>query len=357
MFVDIVGFSAMMSRDDEATTARVVGFHRRVDSMVGDHHGRVVATAGDSVFAVFDSIVEAVECAAALQRTLAADGDDLIMVRIGMHFGDVLIEGDDLSGDGVNIAARLEELAPPGGIAVSDVVYQEVRGRLPFTDAGPHTLKNIDRKVRVYRVSPTAFGYPESALAVVSDRDDLDDLDLNIEGLDGGIVAARDVAAIIREQLAARGIRRGSEDSDADGLGAPGRPTVPRPAPSPSGVLSSAGFWVRVTGGSLLLASRPSGWTDNGLYPLVGSILVAGALAALIAALSRKRSVAAAATRGRAFAIMVSAVGLAAGGWFLDGTVSRAIVWISAAAIGGPALITMIKGTPRRAGGVEAEGG
>ena len=355
MFLDIVGFSAMMSRDDEATTARVVGFHRRVESMVGDHHGRVVATAGDSVFAVFDSIVEAVECAAALQRTLAADGDDPIMVRIGMHFGDVLIEGDDLYGDGVNIAARLEELAPPGGIAVSDVVYQEVRGRLPFTDAGSHTLKNIDRKVRVYRVSPTALGYPESASAVVAGRDDLDALD--IEGFDGGIVAAGDVAAIIREQLAARGIRRGSEEPEVDGLRTPGRPTVPRPARSPSDVLSSAGFWVRVTGGSLLLASRPSGWTDNGLYPLVGSILVAGALAALIAALSRKRSVAAAATRGRAFAIMVSAVGLAAGGWFLDGTVSRAIVWISAAAIGGPALITMIKGTPRRAGGVEAESG
>jgi len=342
MFLDIVGFSAMMSRDDEAATARVVGFHRRVESVVGAHHGRVVDTAGDSVFAVFDSIVEAVECAAAIQRGLAAaDGTvegggvgEAIMVRIGLHFGDVLVEGENLFGDGVNIAARLEDLAPPGGIAVSDVVFQEVRNRLPFVDAGSHTLKNIDRKVRVYRVPPGAFGHPASVAP-----DDLDDLDLAIDGLEDGTIAVRDLAAAVRARLAARTARhRESAVPEVDGPPPP--PTPPRQPRTPAAVLASGGFWVRVTGGALLLASHPSGWTENGLYPLLGAILVAGALGSLVGAIAGTRS-----TRGRAFGVLVSAIGLAIGALFLEGTVSRAVVWVVAAATGGPAIISMIRGS------------
>jgi class 3 adenylate cyclase len=330
MFLDIVGFSAMMSRDDEAATARVVKFHRRVEALIGEHHGRVVDTAGDSVFAVFDSIVDAVECAGAVQRGLATD-DDVIMVRIGLHFGDVLVEGDNLYGDGVNIAARLEDLAPPGGIAVSDVVYQEVRNRLPFVDAGSHTLKNIDRKVRVYRVPPEAFGHPVAP-------DDLDDLDLTIDGLEDGTIAVRDLAAVVRERMATRSARqRGTASEIIDPSSA--SPKLPRPPRTPLAVLTSGGFWVRLTGGALLVASHPSGWTENGLYPLVGSILVAGALGSLIAAIAGTRS-----TRGGAFAVLVSAIGLAIGALFLEGTVSRSVVWVLAAATGGPAIITMIRG-------------
>lgn len=346
MFLDIVGFSAMMSRDDEAATARVVAFHRRVEALIGTHHGRVVDTAGDSVFAVFDSIVDAVECAGAVQRGLATD-DDTILVRIGLHFGDVLVEGETLYGDGVNIAARLEDLAPPGGIAVSDVVYQEVRNRLPFVDGGSHTLKNIDRKVRVYRVPPEAFGHPVSA-EVDDARDDLDDLDLAIDGLEDGTIAVRDVAAAIREQVARRAARRTprghralerAEHGAESALEPPSPPEPPRRPRTPSDILTSGGFWVRLTGGALLIASHPSGWTKNGLYPLIGSILVAGALGSLIAAISGTRS-----TRGGAFAVLVSAIGLAIGALFLGGTVSRAVVWVVAAATGGPAIVTMIRG-------------
>jgi len=362
MFLDIVGFSAMMSRDDEAATARVVRFHRRVETLIGDHHGRVVDTAGDSVFAVFDSIVDAVECAGAVQRGLATADDavesaaevrrgsvtsaDAIMVRIGLHFGDVLIEGDNLYGDGVNIAARLEDLAPPGGIAVSDVVYQEVRNRLPFVDGGSHTLKNIDRKVRVYRVPPEAFGHPAPA-GVDDTGDELDDLELTIDGLEDGTIAVRDVAAAIREQLAKRAARRTLRDRAALGsTGGDDEPALPPPPPEAphrprrlSDILGCAGFWVRLSGGVLLLASRPSGWTENGLYPLLGAILVAGPVGSLIAAIVGRRS-----TRGGAFALLVSAIGLAAGALFLEGTVSRAVVWVLAAATGGPALVTMIRG-------------
>jgi len=350
MFLDIVGFSAMMSRDDEAATARVVGFHRRVEALIGSHHGRVVDTAGDSVFAVFDSIVDAVECAGAVQRGLATDDGaverasavqrglvtdaDAIMVRIGLHFGDVLVEGDNLYGDGVNIAARLEDLAPPGGIAVSDVVYQEVRNRLPFVDGGSHTLKNIDRKIRVYRVPPEAFGHPVSAS---TEPDDLDDLDLTIDGLEDGTIAVRDLAAVVRERIAARSARHRSAAMEVNDPAS--APEPPRPPRSPSAVLASGGFWVRLTAGALLVASHPSGWTENGLYPLVGSILVAGALGSLIAAIASTRS-----TRGGAFAVLVSAIGLAIGALFLEGTVSRAVVWVVAAATGGPAVITMIRG-------------
>lgn len=338
MMLDIVGFSRMMSRDDEAATARVVGFHRRIESVVGDFHGRVVDTAGDSVFAVFDSIVEAVEGAASVHRLLAAEaGDDPILVRIGLHFGDVLIEGDNLYGDGVNIAARLEALAPPGGIAVSDVVYQEVRGRLPFTDTGAHTLKNIDRTVRVYVVPPTAFGFPE---AVATSGHELA---LDIDGLDG-ILAAKDIAAIVREQVASRAAQR----SDGDRRPALARHIeVPRAPRTVSWVLSSGGFWVELVGGGALLGSRSAGWTENGLYPLIGCVLVAQAIGRLIAAATRGRAVAGVATRGRAFAALLGAVGLGLGSLFLEGAVSRAIVWVLAAGIGGPALVQAIRGAPR----------
>jgi adenylate cyclase len=119
LMADIVGFSRMMGRDDEGTTERVVRFRSGVETLTESHGGRVVDTAGDSVFAVFESIVMALECATAIQQWLAKDdGEDRIMVRIGLHFGDVLVHDTSLFGDGVNIAAvssnwRRQVASPP----------------------------------------------------------------------------------------------------------------------------------------------------------------------------------------------------------------------------------------------------
>ncbi len=318
MMLDIVGFSRMMGRDDEATTSRVVRFHGRVDAIVVEHGGRVVDTAGDSVFAHFDSIVEAVECAAGIQRMLAVEsGPEPIMVRIGLHFGDVLVEGDDLYGEGVNIAARLEGLSPPGGLAVSEVVYQEVRTRLPFTDAGTHTLKNIDRRVRVYCVSPTAFGHPEVGLAVIDD--------MTTEGFDDGTLVARDIAAMMRDRIA-----QNSADRTIQRVR-----RIPRTElRSAADVLSSGAFWFQGVAGGLLVASRPTGWTANGLYPLVGAVMLGAAIGALAGAVVRRPGVAA----------LFTAIGIGVGGaLFLSGTTSRAVAWILAAAVGGPAIVSIVR--------------
>ena len=154
-----------MGRDEEGTTARIVDFHVRVRSIVESHGGRVVSTAGDSVFGDFDSVVEALDCAAEIQGNLHAANrgmvaDDRIDVRIGLHLGDVIVEEYNVFGEGVNIAARLEQLADPGGIVLSEAVYQQVKARseLPITEIGTRTLKNIEEPIRVFRIGPEAFG-------------------------------------------------------------------------------------------------------------------------------------------------------------------------------------------------------
>jgi class 3 adenylate cyclase len=147
---------------DEAGTVQALREHRTAtDPLIAEHRGRIVKTTGDGVLIEFGSVVSAVECALALQ-TLAAErnagiaGDRRMEWRIGVHIGDVLIEGDDILGDGVNIAARLEAIAEPGGIGVSDDAFRQVRGKVEaeFVDLGEQSLKNIARLLRVYSVRP-----------------------------------------------------------------------------------------------------------------------------------------------------------------------------------------------------------
>ncbi len=158
---DVAGYSRLMGLD-EVDTLQALTAHREVmDRLIADHGGRIANTAGDSVLAEFPSAVDAVRCAAQVQETLAAANQDRpeekrLQFRIGVHVGDVMVRGGDLLGDGVNIAARLEGVAEPGGICISQTAYGYVRKVLPltFTDLGPQKLKNIDEPVRAYALSP-----------------------------------------------------------------------------------------------------------------------------------------------------------------------------------------------------------
>lgn len=155
---DVVGYSRLMGLD-EAGTAQAMRAHRTaVDPIVRRHGGRIVKNTGDGVLLEFPSIVAAVECAVSVQATMAERNTHLpedrrMLFRIGINLGDVLIDGDDILGDGVNVAARLEGIAPPGGICISDNVHQQVLGKLDvaFEDMGPQSLKNILRPVRAWR--------------------------------------------------------------------------------------------------------------------------------------------------------------------------------------------------------------
>src|SRR5262245_8257953 len=170
---DVAGYSRLMGQD-EAGTARALREHRiAADPLVAKHGGRIVKTTGDGALIEFGSVVGAVECALALQR-LAADrntdvpGERRLEWRIGVHLGDVLVEGDDILGDGVNIAARLEGIAEPGSICISEAAYRQVRGKIDteFTDIGEQSLKNIARPLGVYRVgSKSALPEPVTASA------------------------------------------------------------------------------------------------------------------------------------------------------------------------------------------------
>jgi len=156
---DAVGYSRLMAGDEEGTM-RVLAAHRAViDGIIEFHEGRIVNTAGDSVLAEFASPVQAVRCAVEIQDALRARNDSLpenqrLQFRIGVNLGDVTVKGDDLLGDGINVAARLESVADPGGICVSSSVYDQIAGKLDlgFVDIGAKSLKNIDRPVRIYRV-------------------------------------------------------------------------------------------------------------------------------------------------------------------------------------------------------------
>ena len=154
---DVAGYSRLMGLD-EVGTARTLREHRKVtDALVEKHGGRLVKSTGDGVLLEFPSVVDAVECAVAVQEVMAQRNEGIpqdrrMLFRIGINLGDILIEGDDILGDGVNIAARLEGIAEPGGICVSSSAYDQVRGKVEveFTDLGEQRLKNIDRPVRVY---------------------------------------------------------------------------------------------------------------------------------------------------------------------------------------------------------------
>ncbi|MEE9250406.1 MAG: adenylate/guanylate cyclase domain-containing protein [Alphaproteobacteria bacterium] len=164
---DAVGYSRMMGKDEE-DTLRVLTAHRAViDGIIEFHEGRIVSTAGDSVLAEFTSSVEAVRCAVEIQEALKTRNDALpeerrLFFRVGVNLGDVMVKGDDLLGDGVNVAARLESIAEPGGICISSSVYDQIAGKLNlgFVDAGQQALKNISKPVHVYRVAGTGAAAP-----------------------------------------------------------------------------------------------------------------------------------------------------------------------------------------------------
>jgi TolB-like protein/class 3 adenylate cyclase len=164
---DVVGYSRLMEADEEATVSTLSTYREIIDGLVASHHGRVFGSAGDSVIAEFASPVEAVRCAVDIQRELEAHNVDLpedrrMRLRIGVNLGDVIVEGDNLLGDGVNIAARLEALAEPGGISLARSVFDQVKKQLDlgYEYLGEHEVKNIAEPVPVYRVltAPEAAG-------------------------------------------------------------------------------------------------------------------------------------------------------------------------------------------------------
>ena len=160
---DAVGYSRMMGANEEGTL-RVLRAHRAViDGIIAFHNGRIVNTAGDSVLAEFESAVEAVRCAVEIQDALKTRNDalpeaDRMLFRIGVNLGDVMVSGDNLHGDGVNVAARLESAAEPGGVFIASSVYDQIAGKLnlSFVDIGSRELKNIARPIHVYKLSGTA---------------------------------------------------------------------------------------------------------------------------------------------------------------------------------------------------------
>ena len=159
---DVVGYSRLMA-SDEAGTLAALKRHRQMvfEPAVAAHQGRIVKLIGDGSIVEFASVVDAVNCALSVQRS----GDSLqdeslhqpkIVLRIGINLGDVIIEGDDIYGDGVNIAARLEPVAEPGGICISSIVNESVGNRIDanFEDGGHISVKNIDRPIRIWRWHP-----------------------------------------------------------------------------------------------------------------------------------------------------------------------------------------------------------
>ena len=173
---DVVGYSRMMREDESGTLAQLKTLRKEVfDPRTAEHNGRIVKTTGDGVLVEFASAVDATECALKIQRTLAQRNEDVpegyrFELRIGINLGDIIVDGDDIYGDGVNVAARLEGLCDTGEVYVSAVVHDQVEGKISaaFDDLGEHTVKNIDKPLRVYRVSAgkSSAAVAEAATAV-----------------------------------------------------------------------------------------------------------------------------------------------------------------------------------------------
>jgi adenylate cyclase len=170
---DIAGYSRLMGADEVGTLAALKA-HRReiVDPTIAQHHGRIVKTTGDGMLVEFASAVDAVTCAVAVQEKMADQTGEgpRIQFRVGINIGDIIIDGDDIFGDGVNLAARVENECEPGGVCLSSGAFDQVRGKtsLAFDDLGEKSLKNIDRPVRLYAVRSAAFS--TKATAAVGDK-------------------------------------------------------------------------------------------------------------------------------------------------------------------------------------------
>jgi adenylate cyclase len=162
---DVAGYSRLMGVDETGTHRRLMAYREAIDELVVRHEGRTVGTAGDSVLADFPSVIEALKAAVDVQEALRARNERLpaeqrLEFRIGINLGDVIVDGRDIFGDGVNVASRVQGLAEPGGIAISGAVYDQVSNKLDlqFRDRGNHTVKNIAAPVRVYTVEAQGAG-------------------------------------------------------------------------------------------------------------------------------------------------------------------------------------------------------
>ena len=156
---DIAGYSRLMHEDESATVRDLKRHQGVILPLIGRHGGRIIDTAGDGIMAEFPSVIGATECAVEIQTPMAERNHQVpesrrMRFRIGINLGDVIHDETRIYGDGINIAARLEALAQPGGVLVSSTVHDQVRGRLPFTfeDVGERQVKNIERPVRVYEL-------------------------------------------------------------------------------------------------------------------------------------------------------------------------------------------------------------
>jgi class 3 adenylate cyclase len=160
---DVGGYSRLMGEDETGTLVALKSRRKQIlDPLVGKHQGRIFKVTGDGVLVQFGSAVDAVACAIDLQQAMASANADhpenrRIVLRIGINLGDVIVEGNDLYGDGVNIASRLEGIAEPGCILISSAAYEQIKNKIPaaFVDLGPQKLRNIDESIRVYRVADT----------------------------------------------------------------------------------------------------------------------------------------------------------------------------------------------------------
>jgi adenylate cyclase len=163
LHADVVGFSRLMGEDETGTHQALGQLRRGVDPLIATRGGRIVGTAGDSLLADFPSVVDALNCALEMQRASRVINDPMppqrrLELRIGVNLGDVIIDGDDIFGDGVNIAARIEALAKPGSVCISHTVYEQVKNKLDldYRPLGSHRVKNIAEPVRAYEVRDAA---------------------------------------------------------------------------------------------------------------------------------------------------------------------------------------------------------
>ena len=172
MATDVVGYSRLIRADEEGTLEALKALRADlIDPKIAEHHGRIVKLMGDGMLVEFASVVDAVHAAVQTRQAVTDHNADVpadrrIEFRIGINLGDVVIDGDDIQGDGVNVAARLEGMAEPGGICVSGMVYEGVRDRInfKFEDMGEQQVKNIDRPVRVLH-RPVEAATPNRTLA------------------------------------------------------------------------------------------------------------------------------------------------------------------------------------------------
>ncbi len=327
LMADVVGFSKMMERDEEGTTSRILEFHSQVRETVEQHGGRVVGTAGDSVFGDFDSIVEALDCATAIQRYLHAENaaisqEERLEARIGLHLGDVLVEEYNVFGDGVNIAARLEQLADPGGIVLSEAVYQQVKTRsdLPFEEMGTRTLKNIEQSIRLYRIGPDAFGgdpveRPPAKREPSEARSETGQVIRNtieriVDKVESEIDEAHREGRFVPEDIV---IDIHDDDSTSHDRVV---------------VAFNPGTFSKAAIGVLGILARTSGWTDNAWYPFIGAWFLGVAVGRLLQAVSGKKGL----------GNLMAAIGVGVGAFFFDNEVMRAILLVAAAGMLGSAI-------------------